>query len=583
MALAPSTLDRARGTVRVVLSTGAPVTRAGFVEKLAIGAENVEAGSRIPLLDAHRQSSIRDILGRVSDIRHEPGCVTGLLHVSNPDALDMIERGEIGGVSIGYRVSAWADSKDPTTGGRVRTAIRWELRECSLVPVPADAGAVIRSSRNEAMAEDTITTEPAIITRVDVNRSIRSLVASTGLGTAFADDLTDREASIEEARGAVLDAVVARGATTIRTQRAEVGPSHDDPAVLMTRMAEAMAHRMAPGSVTLSDAARPFAGYGLSDCARTLLMARGEPVARLGREELLTRALHTTSDFPELLTGAGNRVLLPSYQAAASPLKALARQRTATDFRPLSLLRVGEFQDLRPVTEAGEITAMTIGEAKEGYEIKTFAGRFDLTRRAIVNDDIGAFGQFTALMGRAAAVTEANRLVALLTEAGGLGPIMGDGLRLFATGHGNSAPAYVAPSDATLSTGRLAMRMQRGLDGVAPIGAVPRYLVVSAALETEGEKLLTALSAATTGDVSVWSGKLTLLVEPRLEGGWFLVADPATMPTLEIAYLGAAPGPQISSQDGWERLSRSFRVVLDFGCGAIDWRGIYRVPGDGEL
>ena len=41
----------------------------------------------------------------------------------------------------------------------------------------------------------------------------------------------------------------------------------------------------------------------------------------MGREEMMTRAaMHTTSDFPELLTGAGNRVLANAYTAAQSPL-----------------------------------------------------------------------------------------------------------------------------------------------------------------------------------------------------------------------------------------------------------------------
>jgi hypothetical protein len=80
--------------------------------------------------------------------------------------------------------------------------------------------------------------------------------------------------------------------------------------------------------------------------------------------------------------------------------------------------------------------------------------------------------------------------------------------------------------------------------------------------------------------VSVFGGKLTLLIEPRITGnGWYVFADPASAPVLEYACLSSAPGPQLSSRDGWEVLGREFRVVLDFGAGATDHRGAYRNPG----
>ena len=46
-----------------------------------------------------------------------------------------------------------------------------------------------------------------------------------------------------------------------------------------------------------------------------------------------------------------------------------------------------------------------------------------------------------------------------------------------------------------------------------------------------------------------------------------------------LGHLASAPGPQISSREGWEVLGREFRVVLDFGVAAVDWRGGYRNAG----
>ena len=72
---------------------------------------------------------------------------------------------------------------------------------------------------------------------------------------------------------------------------------------------------------TTSDAARPFARMGLQDFVRDALIRSGVSVATMGREDMLTIAtMHTTRDFPELLTGAGNRVLANAYTAVQSPL-----------------------------------------------------------------------------------------------------------------------------------------------------------------------------------------------------------------------------------------------------------------------
>lgn len=576
LTLTPRTLDEGEGTVDVVLSTGAPVRRAGFVERLALEPDNVTIGARIPLLDSHRQSSIGDIKGRVENVRHEAGAIVATLRVTDAAALAAIARGDLTGVSVGYRVSKWEDSRDATTGDRIRTATKWEIVEVSLVPVPADKDAIIRSIGMEP--EITIDTPPE--TRVETNTQIRALTTRMNLPATFTDGLIDREATIEEARAAVLEEI---GNRAVPVTTARVGPSGDDPAVIHARQAEAFACRMSGAEP--SDAARPYMVQSLADAARDALTRSGaKGVGMLGREELLTRALHTTSDFPALLTGAGNRVLVPAYQAAQSPLKLLARQRNADDFRPVSLIKLGDFGRLKPVSESGEIKALSTGEAAEGYSLETFGGLFNLSRKAIVNDDLGAFGRWAAMMGRAAADTEADQLAGLLLQAAGAGPIMGDGKRLFSVEHGNQAVDGAAPDVDPLSDARLAMRRQKGLDGVSPISVVPKYLLVSADLETLAEKLLTALAANTVADANPFSGKLTLLVEPRLpDGTWYVFADPSIMPVFEYAFLSSAPGPQLASRDGWDVLGREFRVVLDFGCGAVEWRGAYRNPGADAL
>ena len=576
----PGTLDLEAGTADVVLTTGAPVQRAGHVEVLGILPENVEFAARIPLLDSHRQQSIADIKGSVSNIRFEPGAVVGTMTITDPAALAAVARGDVTGVGVGYRVKKWSEGRDAKSGKRIRTATLFEIVEASLVAVPADALATIRSHTVEDEIEtgqqEVISDPPENQTRAEVNASIRSAVSNARLPAAFADGLIDREATVEEARSAVFTEMQRRN---VNVSTIRVGPSGDDPSVVRERMAEALACRVTGAEP--SDAARQYVNLGLSGAAGLFLRQAGVTgIATLGREELMTRAMHVTSDFPDLLNATGNRILMPAYRAAETPLKRLGRQRTAADFRPVSLLKLGELGKLKKVTEAGEIKSMTTGEAKEGYSLETFGGIFALSRKAIINDDLGAFGRWAEMMGRAAAETEADQLVSLLTS----NPVMDDGNALFSAAHGNLASSGAAPDVDTLSDARLALRRQTGLDGVSPISATPKFILAAPELETTFEKLLAELAAAKVDDQNPFSGKMSLLIEPRLSGDdWYVFADPATLPVLEYAYLSSAQGPQIASRDGWEVLGREFRVVLDFGAGVVDHRGAYRNPGEDDL
>jgi hypothetical protein len=80
-------------------------------------------------------------------------------------------------------------------------------------------------------------------------------------------------------------------------------------------MASAIAARASGKPVP--DSARAFAQLGFTDVAYELLKAnrRDFGVDPRNRPEVIRLAL-TTSDFPDLLANASNKVMLPSYEAA---------------------------------------------------------------------------------------------------------------------------------------------------------------------------------------------------------------------------------------------------------------------------
>lgn len=594
--LAPASADPDARTVEAIWTTGAAVRRrdaAGFyLERLSLDPADVDLSRLIgaSVLDAHRQSAVRDVLGTVRDARIDgrQGVAT-LLFSARPEVLPIwqdVLAGILRHVSVGYSVERWRDDTDPATGERTRTAIAWTPLEISLVPTPADPGATIRQGGATMPEETTLPETPAVTppdpveTRAAINSEIRSIARIAGLGAEFADGLIDHAASADEARRAAFEALAARGGT-IRTEqtRIEIGESHDDPGIRARQMGEALYARINP-SHQLSEPARRYAYATCAEMARELLMLRGHAVTGISPATLITRALHTTSDFPIIVGDTIGRTLRAAYSAAPVGIRRLGRQTTARDFRAVNKVMLGEAPALEKIVEHGSIRAGTMAEAREAYRVETFAKKIGITRQVLVNDDLGAFADLSRRMGQAAAETEARVLVDLLESGSGNGPTMSDAKALFHVDHGNRAATGAVITDVALSAARLAMRSQTGLSGLR-ISATPKYLLVPPAQETAAEKWLVSIAAAKASDVNPFSGSLTLVVEPRLGSAirWYITADPAEIDGLEYAYLAGGEGPQIESRAGWDVDGVEVRVILDFGAGFVDWRGWYQNPG----
>jgi phage head maturation protease len=589
--LAPATADAEARTVEVVWSTGAPVRRrdmAGpYIERLSLAPEAVDLShlEAASVLDAHRQTAVRDVLGSVRSAAVDGKRGTALIQFSARPEVEPVWQDVLAGilrhVSVGYSVEDWAETTE--SGARVLTAVRWTPHEISLVPTPADPGAHIRMETE--MTDTTTTPAPpqasTTETRAEANAEIRSIARIAGLDQSWIDGQIDGGADPDTARRAAFEALAKRSAPAIRTEqvRVEMGDSQDDPALRARQMGEALYARINPRH-ELSEPARRYAYSSPVDMAKELLTLRGESTMALSPASLVTRALHTTSDFPIILGDTVGRVLRDAYQAAPSGIRRLGRQTTARDFRAVNKIMLGEAPLLEKLNEHGEIKAGTMAEAREAYKVETWARKIGITRQVLVNDDLGAFADLARRMGQAAAETEARILVTLLEAGSGNGPTMSDGKTLFHADHGNKAGTGAAISDATLSAARLALRTQKGIED-RTIRVTPRNLLVPPALETTAEKWLASIAPATAADVNPFSGSLSLVVEPRLSSAtrWYVTADPGEIDGLEFAYLSGAEGPQVESRSGWDVDGVEIRVILDFGAGFIDHRGWFMNAG----
>jgi hypothetical protein len=177
-------------------------------------------------------------------------------------------------------------------------------------------------------------------------------------------------------------------------------------------------HRKKP-----SEAAKQYVGLSCAEIARTILQRDGISTIGLGADGLITRALNSTSDYPAVMANVLSKTLRVAYEAAPSGLKEVARQTSNVDFRSKMRIMLDStgFQ-LEAVPETGEFKRGTMMDASASYSVATYGKIFAISRQALVNDDLNAFGDVTRRMGIAAAQFEATTLANLLIS----NPIMTD-------------------------------------------------------------------------------------------------------------------------------------------------------------
>lgn len=606
----PATWNDADNSVELCWTTGAGVMRMAmdgefYNETLAVTPQSVRTdrlNSIGPVLLDHTATT-KTLAGSVVEgtVRISDG--KGYARVrfaTTPDVADDVEKvkqGHLRTVSVGYMVYKFR--RIPGDDGLDQLcAVDWEPTEISLTPVPADAGAIIRSRSND-MPDPIIEDEPREQPRprgamVSADR-IRNLCAQGDYSRAFERELLEEHAERPHTTTTLqrrLDDEYARMNemplidNSIRGY--DGGAGGRGLAAMGQAIEDALYARMS-GKAPSEDparvaAARDFMGASMIDLGRGLLEAGGIRARWMPATKVLEQwarrdlsGAHSTSDFPNLLGGATRRFLLEIYNAAPAPLKAIARRRDVPDFKQITALAMLPFGTLSQVNEGGEIKDVTVSEGENGYALTTFANIFSITRQALINDDLGAFSNMVGLWARAATETESQQLAA---QINGSGPTLADGKTLYHAGHNNLASSGSAISVASLTEARIAMRGQKNNDGsYAQVN--PAYLVVGPAKETEAEQMIGIIVANIVPEINPFGGKLKLIVDPHLTGNsWRLFAEPTNWPVLEYAKLQGQDDVITDEQPGWRVLGMQYRAIDDFGCGIVDWRGTFKNPGN---
>ncbi len=348
------------------------------------------------------------------------------------------------------------------------------------------------------------------------------------------------------------------------------------------------------------DPQNEFNGMRLGSMIRASLKRAGGDAAR-GVDRLEGAALASrffamsTSDFPLILANTANKALRKAYDTQATTWQLWCDVGTVSDFKSNSRLQIGTFNSLTTIPEGGQYTYGDLAETGETIQAATKGRGLALTRQLIINDDLGVFVKRASIVGFAAKRTVNEDVYTYLTQASGVGPNLSDGGALFnataatatGSGHQNYTSSGTALSDASIGVGEKTMRLQKDKSVRTQLNIAPRFLLVPAALKQTAWALLNnavLTSQANPGVRSYTSSlNLELVVDALLDGtsstAWYLIADPNSVPLVEVAFLDGVQTPYTDEAVDWDTDALKMKVRLDYGVGAIDFRAGYRNAG----
>jgi len=439
--------------------------------------------------------------------------------------------------------------------------------------------------------------------------AIQLVVRRARLEETVADDLIARGVSLDAARAAVLDRLAEADAQQGGNEnhvRVEAGEDVTDKfqrgaaAWLFQKSGVAGVIREAAKTSLAAEAFRglefdpgEFRGMTFTDLARAALELRGQKARGLDKLAIVGKALtyrdgsgsNSTSDFAILLESVLNKTLLGGYATTPDTWPRFCAVRAASDFRAQNFYRNGSFGTLDALNEHGEFQNKPIPDGeKTSLTIGTKGNIISITRQAIVNDDMGAFTDLAVRFGRSARLSIEVDVYALISLNSGLGPTMGDAQPFFHTNRKNVNATGSALGVAGLDADRVVMAIQRDPSGNEILDLRPAVLIVPIGLGGAARVTNTsvydvdAVAASATNKFMVPNKVVGLFRDiidtPRLSGTRrYLLAEPAISPVFVVAFLDGNQTPYLEPQLGWRVDGMEWKLRLDYGVAAIDWRG----------
>lgn len=586
-------------TFELLAYTGAAIRQGWSRNPLVVDLAGLNtAKASIPILWSHDRT-LDGVIGRSTEILNDGGqlVIRGELLTSGPIAERVIALAKAGiplqasiGADAGSIENVGAGGSVTVNGrefaGPVSVVRGSDLRETSVVLFGADGAtsAAIAAEANEVFSmSDSLNEKPveAAVPQTEAPAIVAAeskepiVAAKGGDGASLID--------VDSIAAKVVERIKADNLAAIRASRPAAPAVHvvekvDGPGVVEAALCLAGGLggiEQTFDARTLEAAHKRSRTIGLQEVLVEAARAHGyqgpAKVTAGNIREVLASSFATHS-ISNVLAATYGKFLLQGYTAVESNYEAIASIRSVSDYKTVTGVRLNGGFEFEQVAGNGELKSADASDETRTIKADLYGRLSSITMVDIVNDDLGALTAVPARLGRGAA-TKLNKVFWSAFESSNS-----------TFYQAASAAAGNALAIGSLKTAASAYRKINDPDG-NPLGIAPSILLVPPELEITAAELMSG-SLLITGEnstrtnVNVLAGRYRVVSSSYLSSSstWWLVANPAELPAMEVAFLNGVRVPTVEQAEAdFNVLGIQVRGHFSFGVAKAEGRACYRM------
>lgn len=595
------------------------VMNVGYWGPVVIDLAGMQASEAVPILYAHSTFSIDNILGQTSAIANDgktlgaSGTMMGASETAE-NVKTLAANGFKFQASVGIDPKEYSDVTAGTVvsvngqelTGPFTLIAQSKLNEISIVPLGADGST---SARIAAERGAVAPTNERVRMKTDANGN--PIEGATD-GQPTAEQI--RAAAVAETARVATVREVAKDHPEIMASAIEKGysPEQTERDVLKAELAAEKKRNerpkgpgingMAEKQVTpdimaaavsmragLKNAEKAFGAevctkaselkiHSLTDLVRVACAAAGKVLdhSRHETREFL-QAAFSTRDIANVLSAVANKFILEGYGTVEQTWRQVANVRPVVDFKANTGVRLIMTNLLKAMGPGGEIEHGELSDETRSVQADTKALMLGITRKDIINDDLGVLTDLPRRLGFAAARTFNVDFWAVFEAAVAT---------LFTTGSGSHLNQTTgALTTTTLAAAEALYLAMTDADG-NPIGGELTTLLCGTTAYTPAREIFasTLVTNGTGGkspSANIYVNRFAPAFSRYLSAApWYLVANPMGVPLMEAAFLNGREEPYVETADAdFNTLGVQMRCYYDYGASPGDWRAAARSTG----